>query len=292
MKCPSLVASFRQLAVAMTLATLSSPLLAEQILEVYETYWPAEKVAPMVQDLLGSGDTISVYKNKIIIRTNRANHIEIQRILDEVDRPPRNLLVSVRKSSQHQSRTTGVETSIDYVEDGGSVRLQRGEGDNNVVVYRGSSRDGRVEMRVMPRNTISTERDSSVHQVTVLEGQEGYISLGDEVPVQQQVVTLNGVSTTSHYKPVTSGFYVVPKLQRDKVFVEISSHSQKLKGQQQHAHIETSTLNTTVSVPLGLWTPMGGVDKSVKQSSQGVIYSTRQKGSHDLGYEIKVDVIQ
>lgn len=287
-----LSASLRQLAAALALASISAAAAAEQVLEVYETYWPAEKVAPLVQDLLRSGDSISVYKNKIIIRTDRANHLEIQRILDEVDHPPRNLLVSVRKSGQHQTRASGIETSAEYVEDGDGVRVQRGEGDNNVVVYRGSSTDGRVEMRVMPRNTVSTERDSSVHQVRVVEGEEGYISLGDEMPVREQVVTINGVSNTTHYKPVTSGFYVIPKLQRDKVFVEISSHSQKIKGNNTHANIETSTLNTTVSVPLGLWTPMGGVDQSVKQSSQGILYSTRQKGTQDLGYEIKIDIIQ
>lgn len=287
-----LSASLRRLAAALALALPGSPVLAEQVLEVYETYWPAEKIAPFVQDLLGTGDSISVYKNKIIIRTDRANHLEIQRILDEVDRPPRNLLVSVRKSGQHQTRVSGIETSAEYVEDGEGVRVQRGEGDNNVVVYRGSSTDGRVEMRVLPRNTISTERDGSVHQIRVVEGEEGYISLGDEMPVREQVVTINGVSSTTHYKPVTSGFYVVPKLQRDKVFVEISSHSQKIRGNNTHANIETSTLNTTVSVPLGLWTPMGGVDQSVRQSSQGILYSTRQKGTQDLGYEIKVDLIQ
>lgn len=282
----------RPLISAVVLSMACGSVQAEQVLHVYETYWPAEKVAPVVQDLLGTGDTISVYKNKIIIRTDRANHVEIQRILDEVDRPPRNLLVSVRKSDQHQSRVNGVAAQADYVEDGNGVRVERGDGDNNVVVYRGSSTDGRVETRVMSRNTISTERNSSVHQVRVLEGEEGYISLGDEIPVQQQVVTINGVSNTTHYKPVTSGFYVVPKLQRDKVFVEISSHSQKIKGNNSQASIETSTLNTTVSVPLGLWTPMGGIDQSAKQSSQGIVYSTRQKGTQDLGYEIKIDILQ
>lgn len=265
---------------------------AEQTLEVYETYWPAEKIAPLVQDLLGSGDSISVYKNKIIVRTDRANHIEIQRILDEVDHPPRNLLVSLRKSDQHQASNRGVETSAEYVEDNSGVRIQNGEGDNNVVIYRGSSSDRRVEMRVMPRTTVTTARDGSVHQVRVLEGEEGYISLGEEMPIKEQVVTMNGISSTTHYKPVTSGIYVIPKLQRDKVYLEISSHSQKIKGNNTQANIEVSTLNTTISAPLGLWTPLGGVDQSSRQSSSGITYSTRQKGQQDLGYEIKVDIIE
>ncbi len=280
------------LSFAVVLTTLSSSAIAEPVLEVYETYWPAEKVAPLVQDLLGSGDSISVYKNKIIIRTDRANHIEIQRILDEVDRPPRNLLVSLRRSDQHQTTARGVETSADYVEDNSGVRVERGEGDNNVVIYRGSSTDRRVEMRVMPRNSISTASDGSVHQVRVLEGEEGYISLGQEAPVREQIVTMNGVSSTTHYKPVTSGIYVVPKLQRDKVYLEISSHSQKMKGNNAQANIEVSTLNTVISAPLGLWTPLGGVDQGVKQSSSGIMYSTRKQGQQDLGYEIKVDVIE
>lgn len=283
---------FRDAMLILALAGSCTPLAAEPVLEVYETYWPAEKVAPVVQDLLGPGDSISVYKNKIIIRTERANHLEIQRILNEVDRPPRNLLVSLRRSNQHSTTSRGIETSAAYVEDSSGVRINRGEGDNNVVIYRGSSSDKRVEMRVVPRTSVTTEKDGSVHQVRVLEGEEGYISLGEETPVREQVVTLNGVSSTTHYKPVTSGIYVVPKLQRDKVYLEISSHSQKVKGNNTQASIDVSTLNTVISAPLGLWTPLGGVDQSARQASSGVLYSTRQKGQQDLGYEIKVDIIE
>jgi hypothetical protein len=161
-----------------------------------------------------------------------------------------------------------------------------------VVIYRGSSTDKRVEMRVMPRNSISTASDGSVHQVRVLEGEEGYISLGQEAPIREQIITMNGVSSATHYKPVTSGIYVVPKLQRDKVYLEISSHSQKMKGNNAQANIEVSTLNTVISAPLGLWTPLGGVDQGVKQSSSGITYSTRKQGQQDLGYEIKVDLIE
>lgn len=271
---------------------LSTSVNAETVLEVYETYWPADKIAPLVQDLLGSGDSISVYKNKIIVRTDRANHAEIQRVLDEVDHPPRNMLVSLRKSDQHQTSNRGIETNAAYVEDNSGVRIERGEGDNNVVVYRGSNTDGRMEMRVLPRNTISTANEGSVQQVRVLEGEEAYISLGQETAVKEQIVTINGVSSTTHYKPITSGIYVVPKLQRDKVHLEINSHSQKMQGNNSQANIEVSTLNTVVSVPLGLWTPLGGVDQSVSQSSSGITYSTRKQNQQDLGYEIKVDLIQ
>lgn len=265
---------------------------AEQVLHVYETYWPADKIAPVVQDILGPGDTISVYKNKLIIRTERANHEEIQKVLDEVDRPPHNLLVSLRRSNQNQVTSRGVNVSPEYAEMRDGVRIQRGDDDNNVVVYRGSSTDRRVEMRVLPRQSISTEHDSSVHQVRVLEGEEGFISLGEEMPVQEQVVTMNGVNNVNHYKPVTSGIYVTPKLQKDKVFLEINSRSQRVKGNNTQANIEVSSINTTVTAPLGLWTPLGGVDQSARENSSGITYSTRQKGQQDLGYEIKVDVIE
>lgn len=270
----------------------SPPLAAETVLEVYETNWPANKIAPLIQNLLGQGDTLSVYRNKIVVRTDRANHIEIRRILDEVDHPPRNLLISLRKSDQHAISREGIDSSVSYQEDDSGVRVQRGENDNNVVVYRGSSTDGRVEMRTVAREAVSTANTGSVQQVRVLEGEEAYFSLGQEMAVKEQVVTINGISSASHYKPVTSGIYVVPSLQRDKVRLEIHSHSQKIKGNNTQANVEVSDLNTVVSVTPGFWTPLGGVDQASTQQGGGITYSTRRQHQQDLGYEIKVDLIE
>ncbi|CBL47022.1 Hypothetical protein HDN1F_34390 [gamma proteobacterium HdN1] len=284
---------------------VSIPAHAERVLEVYETYWPAEKIMPLIQDILNPGDNVSVFRNKIIIRTERANHEEIQRVLDEVDHPPRNLLISVRQSDQDQASTQGQQTQIGYEDAERGVRIGRADDDGSVIIYRGSSSDGQVSMRTVPRRAISTHNNDSVHQVRVVEGEQGFISLGKEIPLQERAEgwdssTQSGYHSTAtqSYKPVEHGLYVTPMLQKDRVYLEISSERQQIAGtginrssNQAPPQINTSALHTTTSIPLGLWMPLGGVELHAKKTGAGFSWSTRRKDQQNTGYEIKVDLV-
>ena len=83
----------------------AAPAHADAItLEVYETYYSTKKVAGVVDSLLKPGETIKVFGNKMIVRASDETHEKILFVLKEIDRAPKNFLISIRSTDQYDSQ--------------------------------------------------------------------------------------------------------------------------------------------------------------------------------------------
>ncbi|OGT88506.1 MAG: hypothetical protein A2514_02480 [Gammaproteobacteria bacterium RIFOXYD12_FULL_61_37] len=91
-----------------------------------------EELLPSIQPLLGPGENISAAHNMLLLRAAPERIEEIRQVIDQLDRPPRKLLITVRRGAAEITRGEGF-TSSD-----GDQRIQTLEG-RPAFIHSGSS---------------------------------------------------------------------------------------------------------------------------------------------------------
>lgn len=245
-------------------------------------YRTAEQVIPVIQPLLGAEGTVSALQGQLIVRARPENLAEIRRLLDQIDKAPRRLMITVRQD-------TGAERGRREAELSGSV----GNDNVRITVPGGNSREGgnvriqegddRLRGHVIDSRTREANRNAQTIQV--LEGNEAFIRVGQAVPVPSRQVrrTVGGGQVvdqtidTVEYRDVTTGFYVRPRVSGNIVTLEISQQQQSLdRGRRGAVNVQQAV--TTTSGRLGEWMVIGGVDVD-RRASQSVLLgrSTRDE---------------
>lgn len=237
-----------------------------QSLEVIDLeYRTAEEVIPILQPLLESGAAISGQDYKLFVRASGANLTQVRAAIAQIDRPPTQLLISVRQSTQQEMQRERASASATV--HGGGNRIAVNE------VPRGRS-------GVTVRATDSTSRNSgdSVSSVQVLDGSSAFIATGTSVPVVTAVAGGGGrrpwLASSTSYRDLSSGFAVTPRISGERVILDIEQQAERLAG----GDIETQRLTTQVSGALGEWIQLGGVNESSVSRQRGILrreYATR-----------------
>lgn len=260
-------------------------------LEVYETYMLPHKVAEVADSLLKPGETIKVFGNRLIIRASDDTHQKIIKLLKEIDRPPKNFLISLRATEQYQSQKNYSTTEIEVLDDNTVVHVNKQPPpDDGVIVYRGSSRDGKIAMEVTAKDNLTTRKDDLIHQVRALEGSPSYITTGNEIPVTQLVWANGHVLPTTTLDRAITGFYITPHYSKGDVVLEISYQKQDRDnpGQPQK---DTTEVTTRLRIPVNEWAPLAGVSSIGKHTGNGTVYSTSGDTQRQQGIEIKVETV-
>ena len=211
----------------------------------------AEELLPIIQPLLGKDEVASGMNYQLILRASPHNIAQIRRLLDSIDTMPRRLKITVMQDvdSDTVERLVGVSVASGQV--GASVASTR-----------------------------SLEDDRKTQQLQVLEGNRAFVRSGQSVPVQQQVNSGWGTQvTTTQYRDVLSGFYVLPRVNGDNVTLEISSQNDSVAPNQiRTPTTRVQSTSSTVSGRLGEWIELGGSGQqgSVDSSSITVRSTSRQ----------------
>ena len=246
---------------------------AEQTAEVYETYLPANKLAPILEQLLGPDDKITAYHNKLFVKAPPAVQDELLRVLEEIDRPLRNIQVSLRYGDNRE------------------LESQSTSADANVVVYHGGSNRSGVDVEVVSKNRFSTHAEKADHQIRVLEGEQGALDVGQEVPVEQ-IVFLGPWQSGSvkEYRSVSNQLYVIPRIVKDKIRIEVFTTNQRMK-RNSDGKIQKTDAETVVVVEPGEWTPIAGSTQVLNSASGSATSSTRRSGSSGKSLQIRADIL-
>ena len=263
----------------------------DMTLEVYDTYMLPHKVAAVVDDVLKPGETLQVFGNRLIVRASDDTHQKLLKILKEIDRPPKNFLISIRTTDQYEAKKRYGTTEIQVLDDNTVIHINNQPApEDGVIVYRGSSSDGKITMKVTAKDNLTTRKEDIVQQVRTLEGSTAYITTGDEIPVTQLVWANGNVLPTTTIDRATTGFYVTPHFSRGEVVLEISLHKQK-RQQKQQQEKDTTELSTHLRIPLNEWAPLAGLSDIGQHTGSGTVYSTRSNSQQQQGIEIKVETI-
>jgi len=252
---------------ALLLVSLSLCVAASELQTFALKHRPATEIIPILQPMLGEDTAITGTGYLLIVRSNKEGLAEIARLLEQLDRAPQQLLITVEQDGAGQTARSGIGVS-------------------------GNSREPRVETRLY--NSRRDGAESIGQQLRVMEGQWATIRAGSAVPqvVQRYPPSGAGTQLEQHieYRDVESGFEVRPRIHGEQVIVDIRPfRARQTAGG--GGVIEQQSLSTTVSGPLGQWLEIGGAVQSASHNEHGILYSTTGRDRENHTVRLKVERI-
>jgi hypothetical protein len=234
---------------------------------------PAELI-PQLAPLAGPDGVVTGANNLLLVRASPARLADIRRALDVLDRPARNLLVEVRSLLDRQAQRRGAVVGVDEpVGEHGRVVIGRG----------GTGIGVRAEQRAA--------RQDVLQRVRVIDGGSARIDLGTTtpVPVRERWRTPGGDWQRDGIAVVEtgSGFRVTPRVQGDRVVVDIEQQNAVLDGRQ----VRGGGVQTQVSGPLGAWLPLGGTDAAGRRAMGGIGGGGQETTGDISELELRVTVL-
>ena len=275
---------------------LAGSAIAQTAVEVIQLrYRQADQVIPVLQPLLGREGSISNFQNQLVIRATPAELAQIKGVLASIDTPPRRLLITVRQDSDVSGNRREAELSGSIGNDQARVTIP-GSGSReggNVVLRDG---DDRLRARVVDSTQAGSERIGQT--VQVLEGYTAFIRAGESRPVRNRQVVrtmVNGqwvdrVVETTDYRDATTGFNVRPRLQGDRVTLDIDPQRETFDDQRRGA-VNVQRVATTVSGRLGEWISLGGIGEERSDDRSGILSTRSARSSEQRGVQVKVEIL-
>jgi len=240
---------------------------------------PVAEIIPILQPFIDHDGSIAGMNNQLIIRTSPDNLAEIMKVLQRLDQPPRRLRISVRQSAAGHATQRAVEADVNAM-----IGKQA-----KVIV--GQPRNDGIRLRMKEARTRS--QLDATHTLQVLEGYPAFIATGEAVPVPEQTTVINNNTLhqqiTTRYKNVSSGFYVVPRINGARVTLEISPQMNRPGDIQGRYDIQQA--HTIVSGRLGEWISIGGVSQSSVEKGHDLLKNSRTTNRDDRTMELLVEEI-
>lgn len=207
-------------------------------------YGLAETMLPAIQPLLRPDERASAYGNQLIIRAEPERLQEIRALLQDLDRRPARLRISVANAGTSSGSQSGYQVE---------GRIRSGPGD--LVV--GEPRRGN-QARIIRRQT--TGSDDGVRTIMANEGYPVLIQTGQSIPLDSITSDIYGqVVQQTQYHDVTSGFYATVRLNGDRATITLSTNHDRTRPAGNDV-IDVQRTDTVVTAPLGEWVTIGGVD--------------------------------
>lgn len=254
---------------------LPSALLAQAtVLEVIELgFRNAQDVLPIAQQLVEPNGSVNALENKLVVRATPAQIAQLRTMLEQLDRAPRQLLISVRQSGSGTSSELSADVSGTYRRGDGRIVVPRPDG----------SIPHQPTLEIEDRQQRS--RDSGVQQVRTMEGREAQIQIGAS---QAYAGRQPGGGTSVEFQEAVTGFTVLPRVNGDIVQLEISPRQDRLQAD---GSIRIQRINSVVSGRLGEWFDIGGAVQSVTQSSSGLFGGGQSSAKSERSVMVKVEEV-
>ena len=248
----------------------------------YQTYvihtYGGEALLPAVrQQLAGTGSSVAIYQDRLILRTTPSGYQAVQQLLAQIDAAPQALTVSVRVGNQSRNA--------------GSIQ-------QNSVIINNNGIQGHGNYGSQSQSS----QGSSFYQVQTLSGKPASIStstllsLAQPLFIQQYhsnsypyarppgVIVIQGQSLVT----ATQGIAVTPRLlPNGQVQVSIEQLQEHLTHNSR-APIDSQRLDTTVTLAQGQWVTIGSIHQSNQAIGSGVGTGWSQHSQSEFPIEIKV----
>lgn len=244
------------------IALLLSPLAAANELEVIKLrHRSAEEILPVIRPLIEKGDVASGMNDQLILRTSPHNLEQIRKLLESIDVAPRRLKITVLQHADNETvaRLTGVSGNVGL---GREARIVVPDGGDHsgLNVELGQGQD-KIRARVLSTRALEDARNTQ--QLQVLEGNRALVHSAQSVPVLQRQVIQNQWGTrvidSTQYQEAARGFYVLARVNDDRVTLEISAHDDAfVPGSGEQPAIRAQQTASTISGRLGEWLEVSG----------------------------------
>ncbi len=243
---------------------------------------PLEEVLPVVRTLIGAGETATGMGSSLVLKASPAHVREIRKLLLEIDRPPKRLLITVNKQGDMARSSSGYTASAD---------IKAGDGQISINSPGHAVDETRTRVRI---HGSSDQRKRAIGQkVQGLEGRPAFIASGSRIPVPGvERYYENGYlheRRVTQLHDASSGFYVVPRLSGEHVTLEI--HQRDDRPGMRRGVIKTQSTGTFVRGRLGEWISLGGIDTSSNNNQGGLGRSITSRGSGMQQIEVMVECL-
>lgn len=284
-------------------ATLSHALAQQMVTEVIPLgYRSINEIVPIVQQLISPGGSVSGLQGQLVVTATPRKMAEVRKLLAVLDKAPARLLISVKRGNTNSAK----QGSASVQGQAGNLSINEGGvliGDRHPGHPAGEENSLTLKMKSSNQN----ERSNITQQVQVLEGREAFISAGEEIPVRNRgtVAGPGGVYAydSTEFYPAVTGFYAIPRLNGDEVFLEINTVSRqrnKLRingrypqqGWQQRPNIAVSNIRTTARGRLGEWIAIGAIDQDGSSRQGGIGSTSRQQQTSTSQIFVRVEEIR
>lgn len=220
----------------------------------------ADQLIPTIQPMLPQGSVVTGNQYQLVIKTTQDGFNQIQPIIAKLDEQQQMLIISVRRVH-----------NADYDKTSSS---------NNTVESISSQ---------------PSDRNDTEQKISVLDGQKAFIKTGESIPLQNYQVSIFGAGSNTEYKNITSGFYVLPKLNGNTVMLKIFWKYNQLQADQSIALQDQSPIDieqsdSTLVVPLGAWSSLSNTSSQSLSSENADQYSTQDVAQPDKNVFIKVEL--
>ena len=277
------VRSAMRLCMGLFFMAIGTQVLADYPIEVIELKSrPLDEIMPVIKPFAGADGTVTGMGNNLIIKASPARVKEIRQLLLNLDRPPRRLLITVGNQGDATRSASGYRASAD---------IKAGDGRFSINSPAAPADGSRAQIRLHDRNVQRAQ--TSRYRVQALEGRPAYINSGSRIPLQTHERYYDrGIPyqrRSTQLEDVTSGFYVVPRLQGDEVTLEIVQHDDR-PGHRRGV-INTQSTGTVVRGRLGEWVGLGAVHTANNNRQGGTGRSVTSQDTHHRDIQVKVECV-
>lgn len=257
------------------LTTLSLSLqAATEVIQL--NYVTADDVLPTAQSVLGNAGRANVFGNQLIVNAPPEKIDELRSVIEQIDKQPRRLLISMDTSDGSSQSTSGF--TVNGSARAGNVEITAGQGEIN----------GRDQVRIINNSTAS--RRGGVQQVQATEGFPALIQVGQSVPFTTTGTGVLGQRfSNTEFRNVTQGFLVTATVSGERVTLSIRSNNDRMSNTQPGA-INIQSTDTRVSGRLGEWIPLGGVSNDNRSQDSAFLQRSSTGGRDDMSMRIRVDL--
>lgn len=250
---------------------ISALLHAEIVETVTLRHQLADQVLPVLQGAFPQARIQAFHGTLIIAAPDAGSYAQILALLQQLDIPMQNLIVTVEQRSLQEGARVGVQTR------GGMVISNNGLG----MAIGLSGQDKRMQ-----------SMGNSMQTLRIVEGAEGFIHLGQQRFVPQISFLFRPEYTIAHYggqwQSAGTGFYVMPRRlgESEVVLKLLPSQRQFVSGGRTQGH----EIYSEVRGRIGEWLPVGETRQVQSSNEQGLLSNFNGSATNSHSVWVKVDV--
>jgi type II secretory pathway component GspD/PulD (secretin) len=238
----------------------------------------AQDVLPIVESMVGPEGKVSALDNHLMITATPEQLTAIEQVLAKLDVARKTMRITVSHDDMLDSDSAAV-----------GARAQGRVGDVTVGV--GAPRPSRgngVDVGVDQRNSRYSVTGSQF--VSVTEGEQAFIRVGQSVPYTQQWISITQrhthIQQGTQFQDITTGFAVRPRAIGQEVELQIMP---RIARPGAGGIVDFQELQTTVRVAPGTWFDLGGTMEARDEVSRTILNQRSSSGVRSQKLMIRVD---
>jgi hypothetical protein len=240
----------------------------ERVMQVIEIqHVEAQDIVPVVENLLGEGDRVQTFQQRLIIHTTPPTLEKIRDLIRQIDVPRQTLKIEVRQEER---------------------RLEN------------ALRPGEAKTEAAPAANHLGNTHSYVSQhVLVQDGGEAFIVAGEDIPYASEIAMVNGrhqgFYQQTAFKKIRTGFLVRPTLRGKTVDVEIVPFQQKPRRPGSASTINPPIIDyqktsTRLHIPLNTWFEVSETANQREQKESRTICWSTGRDSHNSRIRLRIQI--